>query len=250
VTIRQDLARADSAQRYQIASVQSAESYRAGRVAQEAAANTAAEARAAAARAASLPVIVDGPALPQPVEPTVTIARPPAPDGKQATQVTPSQSAVVPLPQAIVAGLLATEGRHDPQGVAALQAEWGAEVGINLGYAYRYLAGHLTDEQWERAKEIPLVTVPILRLLAEMGRAEAHNTITPSTPTKGQTMPAETLTKPDAEKRFRQLTSEFHSARARGDHIRARELADERDLLAAALFPGDNRPAEGERKVI
>jgi hypothetical protein len=233
------------AESYQRASVQSAEAYRARAIAAQQQQQAADDARAEAARATALPVIIDGPSSPVTVPGMVVIPRQQQPAPADPGTAVPAASAVVPLPQSSVDGLLAIEGRHDPRGVAALRAEWGSETAVNLGYAYRYLAGHLTDEQWERAKEIPVVTVPILRLLAEMGRAEVHSTPTATSPNRGSspTM-AETLTKADAEKRFRQLTADLHSAMARNDRVAVRTLDAERQLLSEALHPGTTESTE------
>jgi hypothetical protein len=86
-------------------------------------------------------VIVGGGGQVAPAAPdgNVTVTRPQASPVQQSPASTPA--AVVPLPQANVDGLLAIEGRLDPRGVAALRAEWGADMGANLGYAYHYLAG-------------------------------------------------------------------------------------------------------------
>jgi hypothetical protein len=56
---------------------------------------------------------------------------------------------------------------------------------------------------------------------------------------------AETMTKADAEKKFRKLTANLHNARARNDYIAVRAIDEERQLLSDALHPGDNRPKEG-----
>jgi hypothetical protein len=61
---------------------------------------------------------------------------------------------------------------------------------------------------------------------------------------------AETLTKAAAEKKFRELTAQLHDARARQDRLRATELANERDLLAQALYPGDNAPTPDQKRTI
>jgi hypothetical protein len=256
MTLKTELAIQESARRYQTAAIQSAESYRAGRIAQEAAATAAAEAHAAAARAASLPVIVDLPvASPAPATVThVSVDRRigPAPDtgGNYLPPEKRTGLDVTPLSQANVDAWVADEGRFDPEGVRQLQAEWGNDMASNLGYVRQWLHSTLSAEQRERAMDANILSVDVVRFLASIAREASHSPTASSTTTKGPQTMAETLSRSNAEKKFRALTSELHAARARGEHIRARELADERDLLAAALFPGDNRPAEGERKVI
>jgi hypothetical protein len=250
MSLRDQLARHESAQTYAHAAIRSAESFRSRALAEQAARADAETAKADADRAASLPVIADGAghvAAPAAPSGPVTVTRPQASPVQQSPTSVPV--AVVALPAANVDALLAIEAKLDPAGVQALRSEWGSDMGANLGYAYYYLAGHLSDEGWEKAKSIPHMTVPILRLLAELGRAEAHSTATPSTTPKGSPM-AETLSRPDAERRFRELTSALHDARFRQDRLRAKELADERDRLSQALFPGDGTPDASVKRVL
>jgi hypothetical protein len=111
------------------------------------------------------------------------------------------------------------------------------------------LAGHLNDEQWERAKEIPVISVPILKLLAEIGRAEAHSTPESTTP-KGQARMGENMSRDAAVARHRQLTADLHNARARQDRLAAKAIEDERSILAEAIWPGSSAPDANHKQVI
>jgi hypothetical protein len=130
-----------------------------------------------------------------------------------------------------------------------LKAEWGGDLGANLGYVRHWLHSTLTSEQRERAMDANILSVPVIRFLASVAREATHSTTATTTPT-GKTTMSETLLRPAAEKRFRELTAELHNARARQDRLRATELANERDLLAQALYPGTNAPNETQRQVI
>jgi hypothetical protein len=63
-------------------------------------------------------------------------------------------------------------------------------------------------------------------------------------------MPAETLSRSDARKRFDKLTADIHDALSRGDRVKLRELAAEREALGSALFPGSSGPTPDQQKVI
>ena len=128
-----------------------------------------------------------------------------------------------------------------------MKAEWGGDLGATLGYVRHWLHSTLTPEQRERAMDANILSVPVVRFLASVAREATHGTTTSSTSTKGPASMPETLSRPDAEKKFRQLTADLHNARARNDRLAAKELAEERDLLAAALFPGDTKPSPDSR---
>ena len=249
MTLKAELAKADAARAYAAGGVLSAEAYRTKALAVQAAQDHAEATQAAADRQASLPVIVGVGNLPTPEQNHDRPVTGPATDSGDTGS---APSAVAALPQTNVDNLLAIEARHDAAGVDALRAEWGNEVGINLGYAQYYLAGHLSDEGWEKAKSIPHMTVPILRLLAELGRAEAHGAPSASittTNTKGQPMAGETLSRSDAEKKFREATKRGHDLKARGDLMGAREAFAERDRLSEALYPGSTEPDETHKRI-
>jgi hypothetical protein len=251
MTLANEAARAVAAENYKIASVTADQRYWDNRRSQEAAANAADAARAAAERQSQLPVIVDHPAPAtgeySPVRIGPATDKPLSVDKRNAR--TGEYSPVVPLPQATVMAWLTDERRFDPQGVAALEREWGGDMGANLAYANAWMARHLTPEQRARATADYIDNVSVIRFLAQCGREEAHTSTAVSTTTKGPSV-SETMTKADAEKKFRQLTADMHDARAKGDRLRAKELADERDLLGSALYPGDSGPHTEQKQVI
>jgi hypothetical protein len=149
----------------------------------------------------------------------------------------------VPLAAANVDAWVADESRFDPEGVKALQNEWAGDMGANLGYVRHWLHTTFTPEQREQAEAANILSVPVIRFIAQVAREGAHAAPTATTTaTKGQPTMAETLSRPDAMKRFRKLTADLHSARARQDRLLANELAAERDALSQALFPGDGSP--------
>jgi hypothetical protein len=238
-----------AAEQRRAAEATSAANYRASALAEQQRQQSAEQARADAERRASLPVIVDA-APPAALTDSgiVTIRQQPVPAAPAAPA--PSQTAVVPLPQANVDAFLAEHRRYDPDGVAALQREWGADLPINLAYFNRWTANHLTPEQRDRLIAEGFDVLPLIRLVTGFGREEAHSAPTSlSTTTKGNPM-AETLHRADAQKRFDKLSAAIHEARWRGDHIAVRALDAERALLADALFPGSSEPGPTEKRIV
>jgi hypothetical protein len=234
MTLKAELAKSDAARAYAVASVQSDQRYWDNRRAAETAADTGRD------------LVVAGSPVPA-ADGNVVVSRP---------QVTPKNTTShsnqnganesnkpVPLAAANVAAWIADESRFDPQGVASLQREWGGDMGANLGYVKHWLHSTFTPEQREQAEAANIVSVPVIRFIAQIAREGAHAAPTTTTTPKGPTLMADE-SRPDALKRFRQLTSELHTARARMDHIKAREIGEARDALSLELFPGSSAPDE------
>jgi hypothetical protein len=243
MTLQAEAAKAVAAERYRAASITSGERYIADRRAGEAAASAAEDARAAADRQSQLPVIVGdaGGAAPAVPGGNVTVARPQVPTTGQ--QTSPA-SAPVPLAAANVAAWVADESRFDPAGVADLQREWGADLPANLGFVKHWLHSTFTPEQREQAEAANILSVPVIRFIAQVAREGAHaapaTTIT--TTNRGSSQMAEQMSRSDAEKKFREATKRGHDLKARGDLLGAREAFAERDRLSEALYPGSSEP--------
>jgi hypothetical protein len=243
MTLKAELAKSDAARAYAVASVQSDQKYWNNRRAEHAAMPDGASRDLVVA---GTPVIVGETAGNPAVAPAgnVSVART-VPHGTVDTRTASAPSAPTPLAAANVAAWVADESRFDPEGVKALQNEWGADLPANLGYVKHFLHTTFTPEQRERAEAANILSVPVIRFIAQAARENAaptfHSAVKPGATTKGPP-PMSDESRPDALKRFRRLTSDLHAARARMDHLKAREIGDERDALSAQLFPGDGAP--------
>jgi hypothetical protein len=253
VTLKADLARQDAARAYAAGSTLANERYWNTRRAEHAAMPDGASRDlvvAGAASAADGNVVVS---RPQNTAQTAQNSPQPVQNEQVAFQTgKPSTSTAAPLSAESVTAFLAEHRSYDAAGVTALEQKWsGPDMASNLGYARAWLNRHLSSEQQERIRAAGFDVIPLYELIAQFGRDEAHAAPTTTTTTMKGPSPMSDENRPDALKRFRRLTADLHSARARMDHLKARELGDERDALSAALFPGDGSPdAEHSGKVI
>jgi hypothetical protein len=180
--------RAVAADRYRVATVQSAEAYRANALAEQQRQLSAEQARADADRSAAMPVIVGTPAPQQVSEPTVTIQQP------ASSQETAAGQHLAPLPalgdrQPIAATDMLKQMRANGAAAEALKS-WptaDADMPFAAGPMAMVVNGMPRDDAdlvlgaLEEAFDLrPSVRVTFMRALTQLGRQAARATPTVS----------------------------------------------------------------------